>query len=71
MTLSLHTLPIEIVYRIYDYLDEKNLLLTISNICQRLNAILNAYRRFQVNLKRGLFTKKMDSFFLSIDAHTI
>jgi len=71
MACSLHTLPIDIVYGILDHLDVYVILISCRNICQRLNAILNAYRRFQVNLKRGLFTKKMDSFFLSIDAHTI
>ena len=47
--LSLHTIPVEIVYRILDKLHDKALFLSAQNICQRLNAIVNSYYRFQVN----------------------
>lgn len=49
MSLSIQTLPVEIVYRILDHLNEKHLFMSISNVCQRLNLILHSYRRYQVN----------------------
>jgi len=49
MSLSLHTLPIEMVFRIFDHLSDKDLFLKANGICQRLNLILNSYQRFQVN----------------------
>jgi len=49
MPTSLHTLPVDIVYRIFDYLSVKTLFFSVSNICQRLNAIQNSYHRFQVS----------------------
>lgn len=48
MALSLHTLPIEIVYRIFDQLHDAELFVTLQNVCQRLNAILDSYQRFKV-----------------------
>ena len=61
MPLSIHTLPIDIIYRIFDHLNEKDLFMSINNLNQRLNAILNSYQRFQVNLTNILtsFTTKM------------
>mgnify|MGYP002379415212 CR=1 FL=1 len=50
MSLSLHALPIDIIYRIFDHLDEKDLFMSANNVNQRLNAILNSYRHFEVNL---------------------
>lgn len=47
--LSLQTLPIEIVYRILDHFTEEQLFLAINNVCQRLNAIIKSYLRYQVN----------------------
>ena len=49
MSLSLHVLPIDIIYHIFDQFNEKDLFMFASNINQRLNAILNSYQRFQVN----------------------
>jgi len=49
MSITLHTLPIDIIYRIFDHLREKDLFISINNVSQRLNAILNSYQRFQVN----------------------
>jgi len=54
MSLSLATLPIDIIYRIFDHLTEKQLFLSASNVTQRLNAILNSYPRFQVSLANTL-----------------
>jgi hypothetical protein len=48
MFLSLHTLPVELVYRILDHLDNKSLFLSCTNICRRLNDIIDNYHRYQV-----------------------
>jgi hypothetical protein len=48
MFLSLHTLPVELVYRILDHLDNKSLFLSCTNICRRLNDIIDTYHRYQV-----------------------
>lgn len=48
MSLSLQTLPPELVYRILDHLDDYELFVS-TNICQRLNDVLNSYSRYQVN----------------------
>jgi uncharacterized protein YkuJ len=50
MTLSLHTLPIELVYCILDNLDVQAIFLSLSNVCQRLNTILDTHHRYQVKL---------------------
>jgi len=61
MSLSIHALPIDIIYRIFDHLNEKDLFMSINNVNQRLNAILNSYQRFKVNLTNILtsFTYKL------------
>jgi len=48
MTVSLHTLPVELVYQIFDHLSEKELFMSTSNVCQRLNSINTCYPRYQV-----------------------
>lgn len=55
MALSLHTLPVEMIYRILDNLSDKALFLSAQNICQRLDIIINSYHRYRV---------KLDFFFL-------
>ena len=45
---SLHTLPVELVYRILDNLDDITIVLSCRNVCVRLNAITDAYHRYQV-----------------------
>lgn len=50
MTLSFQTLPIEIIYRVLDELNDKQLFLSIINVSRRLNMIINSYKRYQVNL---------------------
>ncbi len=47
--LSLLTLPVELVYRILDNLDEVTILLSFRNVCTRLNIIVDTYYRYQVN----------------------
>jgi hypothetical protein len=48
-TLSLITLPVEIVYRIFDHLELKGILLSARGVCQRLEDILDTYQHPQVN----------------------
>ncbi len=48
MTLSLHTLPVDLVYRILDNLREKAIFLSMRNVCKRLNTIIDTYHRYQV-----------------------
>ncbi len=48
MSLSLHTLPVELVYIILDKLNDKTIFFSCSNVCTRLNDIVNTYRRYQV-----------------------
>jgi hypothetical protein len=50
MPLSLHTLPVELVYRILDSLDDATIFLSCRNVCTRLNAIIDTYKRYQVTL---------------------
>jgi len=47
--MSLQTLPVDLVYRIFDQLSNEDLFLSTSNVCQRLNDILNTYPRYKVN----------------------
>lgn len=48
MTLSLHTLPVELVYRILDNLDDHQIFLSCINVCVRLNVIIDTYDRYKV-----------------------
>ena len=48
MFLSLEALPIEIIYKIFDQLNDKQLFLSAANVCKRWNRILNSYKRFHV-----------------------
>jgi hypothetical protein len=48
MNLSLHTLPVELVYRILDNLHVLNILCSMRNVCTRINAITDSYHRYQV-----------------------
>lgn len=48
ITYSLYTLPIDMIYRILDQLDEETIILSIFNVCQRLNAIIDTYHRYQL-----------------------
>jgi hypothetical protein len=49
MASSLITLPVELVYRILDHVSDKTMFLSLSNVCKRLNTIMNTYHRYQVN----------------------
>jgi hypothetical protein len=47
--LSLATLPIELIYRILDNLDPLEILLSVQDVCTRLNAIIESYHQYKVN----------------------
>lgn len=47
-TPSLHTLPIELIYRVMDNLDPEGLLLSFRNVCARINSIMDTYVPYQV-----------------------
>ncbi|CAF1526189.1 unnamed protein product, partial [Rotaria sordida] len=40
---SLLTLPVELVYRILDHLDDWKILYSVRNVCQRIDAIVGTY----------------------------
>lgn len=61
MNFSLHTLPIELVYCILDNLDEKSVCLSIRNVCQRLDIIVDTYRPYQVSFHFNFYVN-MSSF---------
>ena len=46
---SLHTLPIESVCRILDHLAPFDILVSMRNVCSRLNAITDTYKPYTVN----------------------
>ncbi len=50
MILSLLILPVELVYRILDNLNDLNIVYSMRNICTRINTIVDSYHRYQVNL---------------------
>jgi hypothetical protein len=50
MVLSLRTLSVEIIYQILGNLENKELFLSMRNVCHRLNTIIDSYRRYQVKL---------------------
>jgi hypothetical protein len=47
---NLHTLPVELVYRILDKLDVLTIFWSLQCVCQRLNTILDTYQRYKVCL---------------------
>jgi len=49
MSLTLQNLPIEMLYRILDHLNDKSLYLSFINVCQRLNQIIYSSQRYRVN----------------------
>ena len=49
MPWSLHTLPVDLVYRILDRADDFTLVVSCRNVCKRLNTITDSYYRYQVS----------------------
>lgn len=43
------TLPVELVYRVMDHLDELAILCSIRKVCRRIDTIVDTYYRYQVN----------------------
>jgi hypothetical protein len=68
---SLHTLPVELVYRIFDNLDPFTILISLRNVCTKLNAITDSYRPYQVNFmvifKLNLIPHRQDCGVISIE----
>lgn len=50
MNFSLQSLPVDLVYRILDNLDDKAIFLSILNVSERLNRIIDTYHRYQVTI---------------------
>ena len=48
MTQLLSTIPVELMYRIVDHLQEVTIIFSCRNICTRLYAIIDTYYRYQV-----------------------
>ena len=61
ITPSLITLPIELVYRTLDHLDPVEILLSMRDVCTRLNAITSTYQPYQVNTQ-GLISSRSSSY---------
>jgi hypothetical protein len=47
---TLSTLPVETLHQIFDNLDGTTVLLSVRNVCQRLEAIVNNYNRYELDL---------------------
>jgi len=68
---SFHTLPVELIYRILDHLDGSAILLSLRNVCIRINAIIDTYQPYQVYfcfalliLKKRLIGTPYNEYFL-------
>ena len=48
---SLPTLPVHLVYCILDNLQPVDILMSVCNVCTRLNSIIDSYRPYQVKKK--------------------
>ncbi len=68
MPFTLHTLPVEMVYRILDHLNTFTILVSCRNVCKKLNDITDTYHRYQVILIFH-FQAYCSSFFQYIHIH--
>ncbi len=50
MALSLHTLSVEMVYRILDDLDSFTIMVSCRNVCKKVDDIIDTYHQYQVIL---------------------
>ena len=50
LSLSLSTLPIGLVYRILSHLKQYDIFISATNVCVRLNSIIDTYQPYQVKL---------------------
>lgn len=53
-SMSLSTLPIELVYRIPAHLAQYNILISAFNVCTRWNSIIDTYQPYQVTFTRSI-----------------
>ena len=53
-SMSLSTLPIELVYRILDHLTQYNILISAFNVCTTWNSIIDTYQPYQVTFTRSI-----------------
>ncbi|CAF3430385.1 unnamed protein product, partial [Rotaria sp. Silwood2] len=44
---TLLTIPVDIVYRILDKLNDLTIIVSVRNVCERLNSITDTYHRYQ------------------------
>ena len=49
INLTFLTLPVELVYRILDHLDDWSLICSIRNVSTRINRIIDTYDRYRVS----------------------
>ncbi len=61
---TLLTVPIELVYRIFDHLDILTIFLSLRNVCTRLNSITECYHRYKVKLQKILLYNLLKIYFL-------
>ena len=72
-SLSLSTLPIELVYRVLNHLRPYQILLSAYNVCMKLNSIIDTNHPYQVNLNWhvpgdrliGILIFKLSGFYIS------
>ncbi|CAF3369061.1 unnamed protein product [Rotaria sp. Silwood2] len=51
LTLSLDTLPIELIHQIFNSLDEQTIILSLRYVCQRFYTITNVYDCYKLNFQ--------------------
>ena len=51
---SLVTIPVDLVYLIFDHLDELALLCSVRDVCRRMNQIVDSYSPYQVSSVLGM-----------------
>ena len=49
---SFLTLPVELIHCIMDKLDLPTIFLSLRNVCQRLNCIVDCYQRYRVSIRQ-------------------
>ena len=58
----LSTLPIELVYRIFDHLETNTIFYSVDSVCAKWNAIIDTYHPYQVKLICSLLTIRFDFY---------
>jgi hypothetical protein len=72
MVSSFLTLPVELVYRILDNLNDQTIFLSLINVCTRLNTIINTYDPYKVNFSFYFwtyFTIIFETLFILKESH--